>query len=258
MAAKNKKAGTSSQLDLVFDGTWVIAPNADHAGNIVSVDIYSPSCGHPHGVCFVHEIAPKRWPTERAFYQIHHHGHRIEVRRTSGSTIGMPLSGIDQSANHFLNKRRPIGTNWDVMISITCGPDAWISSDTVTPQTTDASGKPVPCFTGSDAPKGKVSSLQTLRFKGVTGVDVGGVPAAAHALLPEPWSGSGSLIFAGEIPYIANLHHQRAAYSAMATLAGLDLALNHPLPPPAHKRPAPGRLGVHTAADCTHSLIALS
>jgi hypothetical protein len=97
--------------------------------------------------------------------------------------------------------------------------------------------------------------LQTLSFKGVTSVELGGVPAAVHALLPAPWSGSGSLVFAGEVPYIASMQHHRAAYQAMADLAGLDLVLNHPLPP---RKPAdlgPGRLGNKTPEDCTSAVI---
>lgn len=258
MAAKTKSAKSNSQLDVVFDGTWVLAPRVDDTGKIEGVDVYSPACGHPHGLCFVNEINPKHWPMARAFYQIHDHGHRLSIQRSHGGKARMPVSGIDRTANHCLDGRRPMASNWDVMISIDAGPDAWISSDTVVPQTTDSSGRTVPCFTGRDAPAARVSSLQTLRFDGVTGVEVGGAPAAAHAMLPEPWSGSGTLIFSGEIPYIANLHHQRAAYSAMATLAGLDLALNFPLPPSSSRAPAPGRLGIHTIENCSHSLVVLS
>jgi hypothetical protein len=258
MASKTKSEESNSRLDVVFDGTWVLAPRVDDAGKIEGVDVYSPACGHPHGICFVNDINPKRWPVSRAFYQLQDHGHRVSIQRARGAKARMPVSGIDRTANHCLDGRRPMASNWDVMISIDAGPDDWISSDTMLPETTDSSGKTVSCFSGKDAPAGKVSSLQTLRFNGVKGVFLGGAPAAAHAMLPEPWSGSGTLIFAGEIPYIANLHHQRAAYSAMATLAGLDLALNFPLPAPAGRAPAPGRLGIHTVENCSHSLIVLS
>ncbi len=52
-------AATVSQLDVVFDGTWVIVPGVDANGRIVGVDVYSPACGHPHGANFTNQINPK-------------------------------------------------------------------------------------------------------------------------------------------------------------------------------------------------------
>ncbi len=91
------------------------------------------------------------------------------------------------------------------MVSIPIGPDAWVSGDTVDPHTTDSYGNNVPCFVGDDAPKAKVSSLQTLSFIGVTAAALFGAPATVQALLPSPWSGKGTLIFEDEIPYIPSL-----------------------------------------------------
>jgi hypothetical protein len=257
MPKAGSAAAASSQLDVVFDGTWVMVPGVDANGKIIGVDVYSPSCGHPHGAYFTQELNPHPRPAAEAFYLLHEHGHRIDIARASGARTGMPLSGIDRSVNHVLSGKRPIRGNWDLMIAIGAGPDDWVSSDTVLPQTTDASGRTVPCFSGKDAPTGKVSSLQTLSFKGVTGVALGGVPAEVQALLPAPWSGSGSLIFAGEVPYIASIQHHRAAYQAMASLAGLDVALNHPLPAQRSAGLGPGRLGIKTPEDCTSALIVM-
>jgi hypothetical protein len=258
MTAANSPTA-SAQLDIVFDGTWVIVPSVDANRNIVGVDIYSPSCGHPHGVTFTAQLGPisvADWPQQGAFYMLDDHSHTIGIQRASGLQKGMPISGIDQSINHCLPKARPMGGNWDLMISIDAGPDKWVSSDTVSPQTTDATGNAVKCFSGSDAPTGNISSLQTLSYLGVTGIALCGVPASVLALLPPPGT-SGSLIFEGEVPYISTLRHERAAYDALAALAGLDLALDFPLPnriPPAGSNLPK----LHTVATCTSSLIILS
>ena len=156
------------------------------------------------------------------------HGLNLAIDRPTG---GMPSSGIDRTVNHSIAKPRPVGGNWDVFISIKVGPDVWVSSGTQLPVATDpSSGKTVPCFSGVDAPAGKISTIQTLSFKGVTSVTLCGAPSAVQSQIPTPYTGNGSLLFQGEVPYIPSLQHERAAINAMATLAGLDLLLEHPLP----------------------------
>jgi hypothetical protein len=257
MASASNPATTPSQLDVILDGTWVIVPSVDAAGNIAGVDVYSPSCGHPHGVGFVDELNPNPWPGPFSFYLLDEHGHTLIIQR-AGSPTGMPVSGIDQTVNHCLAKGRPMGGNWDLLLTIATGPDAWTSSDTIVPQTIDPAGNTVPCLSGVDAPSGKVSGLQTLSFKGVTAAQFCGAPANVQALLPSPWSGSGSLIFEGEVPYIPTLQHERSAFTAMASLAGMDLALDYPLPPKSSAgssvRPQPR---IHAGSDCGYSLIIL-
>lgn len=220
---------TASQLDVVFDGTWVIVPSVDANNKIIGVNVYSPTCGHPHGAFFTNQLNPNPWPQPPAFYMLDNHGHSVVIQRPSGQA-GMDISGISQAINHCVTSTHVIGTNWDLMVSIHVGPDAWASADTVDPQATDPSGKSVPCFAGRDAPKGKVSSLQTLSFNNVTAVEICGAPSDVQGLLPSPWSGNGTLIFEGEIPYTPTLQHERAAITAMANLVGLDLMLNYPLP----------------------------
>ncbi|HTB98821.1 MAG TPA: hypothetical protein VK716_17560 [Terracidiphilus sp.] len=258
MGPTGNTASVASQLDVVIDGTWVLVPWVDSERRIVRVDIYSPGCGHPLGVYFTNQLNPNPWPATNAFYQLDPHGYAISIERGSRPAAGMPLSGIDRSINHCVEIARPIGSNWDLMLSISAGPDKWLSSDTIDPQTTDKRGNTVNCFSGKDAPKGKISSMQTLSFTGVTAVGLHGAPARAQGLLPEPWSGDGTMIFEDEIPYIPTLQHERAAIFAMANLAGLDLALEYPLPP---KRAAvsapedPRRQGLHTGTQCGHSLL---
>ena len=151
-----------------------------------------------------------------------------------------------------------MSSNWDLMLSIHAGPDAWTSSDTILPQTTDPAGNTVPCLSGADAPAGKVSGLQTLSFKGVSAVDFLGAPAEVQALLPKPWTGDASLIFEGEVPYIPTIQHERSAFTAMANLAGMDLALDYALPPKSSSgsppRPTPR---IHSGMDCGYSVIVL-
>lgn len=257
MAAAGNPVATASQLDVVFDGTWVIAPSVDAAGNIAGVDVFSPSCGHPHGVNFTSQLNPTPWPLPPAFYMLDNHSHVLFIERKSGVQSGMKMAAIDQAINHCVSKARPIGGNWDLMISIVAGPDAWSSADTVTPETTDSTGKTVPCFSGKDIPSGKVSSLQTLSFLGVTSVELCGAPTKVQGLLPAPWQGSGSLIFEGEIPYVPTLQHERGAIAAMAGLAGLDLALDYPLPSSSSTQPSPDVLRpmMRTGANCGHALI---
>ncbi len=257
MATASNSPASVSQLDVVFDGTWVVVPSMDAAGHIVGVDVYSPACGHPHGATFSNQLNPNPWPDPPAFYMLDDHSHVLFIERNSGSPAGMNISGIDQTINHCVTKARPIGSNWDLMISIPAGPDAWASADTVTPQTTDSSGRTVPCFSGKDIPTAKVSSLQTLSFKGVKSVELCGAPAKVQGLLPAPWSGVGSLIFEGEIPYVPTLQHERAAIAAMANLAGLDLALDYPLPSSSSAQPPAPVLQpmMRTGGNCGHALI---
>lgn len=259
-AVKVQKAGKSkaaaSQLDIVFDGTWVIVPQIAN-GKIIGVDVYSPTCGHPQGVTFAAGLSPNPWPNQDAFYQLDNHSHSLRIKRSNGSTAGMPVTGIDPKVNHIVNIARPIGSNWDLMVSINIGPDEWTSSDTVDPNTTDAHGNPVPCFVGDDAPTAQVSSLQTLSFQGVTSAVLLGAPSKVQALLPSPWSGEGSLIFEDEIPYIPSIQHERAAIVAVANLAGLDLTMNYPLPARHIPSNGPIQAMLHTTSTCGHSVIAL-
>jgi len=259
MTTTGSVAASVSQLDVVFDGTWVIAPRLDGNQNIAGVDIYSPECGHPLGVYFANELNPNPWPQPGAFYMLDPHSYTLNIQRGARAPAGIQITGIDQSANHCLQSKRPIANNWDLLLSINAGPDKWTSGDTIVPQTTDAHGNPVACFSGRDSPNGKVSSLQTLSFTGVTAINLLGTSASVQALFPAPWSGSGTLIFEDEIPYIPTLQHERSAIFAMANLAGLDLALDYPLPPrpPAGGPADPLHPALHTTSSCGHSLIVM-
>jgi hypothetical protein len=250
-------AAPASQLDIVFDGTWVFAPQVDPTGKIVAVNVYSPACGHPHGAYFTTSINPNPWPQPSAFYQLDDHSHVVLIDANPGSP-GMNISGINQAINHCVKNGRPIGSNWDLMISIKAGPDAWVSADTVTPQIPGPSGSPVPCFQGDDAPTGQVSSLQTLTFHNIKNVQLCGAPALVQKLLPDPWNGNGTLIFEGEVPYIPTLQHERDGINAMANLAGLDLTLNNPLPSSRSSltaSPAAARPMLHSTGTCGHGVI---
>src|SRR5271167_3839619 len=97
MAAPGNPAANPIQLDVILDGTWVILPAVNAAGNITGVDVYSPSCGHPHGVAFVPQLNPNPWPSPFALYMLDEHSHTLVIKRSSGSQAGMPVSGIDQT-----------------------------------------------------------------------------------------------------------------------------------------------------------------
>jgi hypothetical protein len=258
MAAATSTPAAAAQLDVVFDGTWLLVPTADTSGKITSVSIYSPACGHPLGVYFANQLNPNPWPVQSAFYQLDSHSYTLTIQCGARGAAGMPVSGINTAVNHCVSQPRPISSNWDMLASIAIGPDAWVSGDTFAPQTTDAHGNVVPCFRGKDAPSGQVSSMQTLSFTGVTAVSLLGAPSSVQALLPAPWSGSGTLIFEDEIPYIPTLQHERNAIFAIANLAGLDLALDYPLP---KKTPAPAsasnplRPMLHTGPLCGAAII---
>ena len=250
---------SATQLDVVFDGTWVFLPRVDASGHIIGVDIYAPACGHPQGVTFTNAINPSPWPAPAAFYMLDNHSHTISIQRSSGAQAGMPASGIDATVNHCVKVARPLGGQWDLLVSIPCGPDAWTSSDTVDPVTTDVHGNSVRCVSGRDAPTGKVSSMQTLSFRDVTAVELCGAPASVQNLLPSPWSNTGSLIFEDEIPYIPTLQHERTAIFAMANLAGLDMALDVPLPTSRSAQTPPNVLRPmnHTGGYCGFATIML-
>ena len=146
--------------------------------------------------------------------------------------------------------------NWDLVISIPTGPDAWESSATIEPYASDPSGKRVPCFSGRDAPAAKVSALQTLTFNHVAEVELCGAPAKLQQLIPSPWTGTASLVFEGEVPYIPTVQHERSTVAAMASLAGLDLALDYPLPSSAGASSSYAfRPRVNGGPNCGHAII---
>ncbi len=256
--ATGSPAAPVSQLDIVFDGTWVILPRVDGANRINGLDVYSPACGHPQGVLFISGLNPNPWPNSTAFYMLDSHGHTLSIQRSGGRQAGMNVRGIDTSNNHCLAKARPIGNNWDLLVSISAGPDLWTSTGTLTPTTTDLFGNTVHCFSGKDAPTGNISSTQTLSFQAVEAVDLCGAPANVQALLPAPWNGQGSLIFEDEIPYIPTLQHERAAILSLADLAGVDLSLDFPLAKKSAGMPASAaRPQLHTGGYCGYSLIVM-
>lgn len=240
MGTSSSAATGVSQLDVVFDGTWVIVPIVDATKNIIGVDIYAPSCGHPQGVTFVNQLNPQPWPTADKFYMLDSHGICLDLQFVSGPRAGMPISGINPQANHCLPKKRPLRGNWDLQVSINAGPDSWTSSDTFAPQVPNSSGTMVRCLTGADAPAGNVSSMQTLSFTNVSSVALCGAPSNVQALIASQSSGAGTIIFEGEVPYIPTLQHERQAIFAMANLGGMDMALEHPLPKGGPKGAAQG------------------
>ena len=153
MGTASNPVAPSSRLDVVFDGTWVFVPKTDAAGTIVGVDVYSPACGHPHGATFNYHLNPNPWPAPE-FYMLDEHGHMLFIQRAPGSGAGMNISAIDKNINQSV-AARPMGSNWDLMISIPAGPDSWASADTVVPQATDPAGQIVPCFSGRTSPPGR-------------------------------------------------------------------------------------------------------
>ena len=122
MATATSTPTAASQLDVVFDGTWILAPSVDANGLIIGVDIYSPDCGHPHGAYFTNQLNPNPWPLPAVFYMLDAHSHLVAIRRASGSGAGMNITGIDQTINHCVTKIRPLGGAWDLMISIPAAP----------------------------------------------------------------------------------------------------------------------------------------
>ena len=249
---------SSSQFDVVFEGTWIFVPSVDASGNIIGVDVYSPSCGHPHAALFVPQLGPftpQNFPPLSSFYMLDDHGLTLAINRPSGPA-GMSAKGIVQSANHCIPKSRPMGDSWDVLISINAGPDGWVSTGTQDPVTTDSSGKTVPCFSGADAPVAKISTIQTLSFKGVTAAALCGAPQVVQKLIPSPYAGNGSLLFEGEVPYIPSLYHERSAVNAMASLGGLDLLLEYPLPSSGSAAPnSVLKPRIQGQANCGHAII---
>ncbi len=259
MAAKGKSAD-EAQLDVVFDGTWVMVPSIDTTSRIVGVDVYAPACGHPQGATFIGDIDPEPWPASASFYQLDPHGHTLHIEHANRNRTGMTLHGISRELNHVIAVSRPLRTNWDLLVSIDTAPDAWTSSGTITPFIEDEDGAMIPCFHGKDAPPGQISATQTLSFRGVSVAQLLGAPAVLQDQLPTPWQGLGSLIFEDEIPYIPTLEHERAATLATANLAGLDLTLNHPLPrklASTSPHSEPRRLENHTGGFCGHTVILL-
>ncbi len=257
------QAGSSqviaTQIDVVLEGTWVIAPYVDASSRIIGVEVYSPACGHPQGVTFSTDLNPIPWPSPASFFMLDNHGHTLNIQRASQSGAGMAVSGIDAGVNHCVKGHRPLSGGWDLKLSIPCGPDVWVSSGTTPTQIVNAQGNTVPCFSGSDAPQGPVSSTQRLTFKNVTGVELCGAPPSVQNMLASQWSKSGVLIFEDEVPYVPTPQHERMAIFAMANLAGLDMLMDYPLPTSRNAPKPPGPIPMnHTGGYCGFSVLLLS
>src|SRR5580693_8229197 len=118
MATATSSPAAASQLDVIFDGAWILVPSADASGKIIEVNIYSPACGHPLGVFFTNQVNPNPWPAQSAFYQLDSHSYTINLQRGSRAAAGMPISGINTTINHCVSQGRPIASNWDMLASI--------------------------------------------------------------------------------------------------------------------------------------------
>lgn len=245
---------SGTQLDVVFDGTWVMLPRIDENRAVIAVDVYSPACGHPLGVTFTTAFNPEPWPDSTMFFMLDSHGHTLTLQRSVREN-GISVDDISKPANHCIAGPRPLGSNWDLHVSIPFAPDAWVSDDTRAPMAYDSFGNYVSCLQGGDAPTGQISSRQTLTFSAVTGLELCGAPSEVNGQFVNNWQG-GTLIFENEIPYKPTLRHERDAIFAMASLAGLDLALDYPLskvaPPPGTPQPR-----THTGPFCGYSLIVM-
>src|ERR1700753_205453 len=115
--ATSSSPAAASQLNVVFDGTWIFFPSTDESGNIVGIDVYSPHCGPPPAALFLPQLGPfgpDNWPPLDTFYLIDNHGLTLFIE---GPGTGMPASGIDTTINHCIPKKRPLAGNWDVIVS---------------------------------------------------------------------------------------------------------------------------------------------
>jgi|SRR5579859_4804869 len=246
--AANPEAG---QLDIIFGGPLLFVPTVVD-GSIASVEIFSPTNGHPVGAVFLPGVwfsdaelnDPKceRWPEPESFSLLDPHGYSIELtQQVRKSQRPLPAAAIPDT-NHKIKPGRRLSHDWEVAITVNGQLSGW-ASQRLFRVTKDL-------YIGADAPvTPSVAGMHKLMYAGVTGAEFGGASAQPREYLRGNIGKGGSLIILGEIPYQSTLLHERRAIDALAKLAGLDLHLVATEPSP-HK----SRLMSHPY-DCGHSII---
>jgi hypothetical protein len=246
-----KSKSRAGEVDLVFGGPLLFVPEI-HQGGITSLEIFSPSNGHPVGAVFLPGIwfsddelndpECERWPEPQSFSLLDPHSYSIEFKQSSHKATGpLAVSKIPKT-NHRVSPGRRLSGDWEVSIQIRGRLSGW-SSERLFRVTEDL-------YVGADAPlTPTVASMHRLTYSGVTAAEFCGAQSNPRDYLRANAAAGGTLIVVGEIPYQSTLLHERCAIDALARLAGLDLHLAATDPAP-HK----ARLMNHFN-DCGHSVI---
>lgn len=226
-AKKNilNKFGASFSIDFIFSGPLLFVPEVQD-GNIVSVEVYSPSNGHPVGAVFLPKIffsdqelddpEGDKWPDPRSFSLLDPHSYLLRLTQKLKTSSFSPSSIPD--TNHKVKGGRKMSGHWEIAFKLTGQLSRW-STHRISPIVRGM-------YYGSDSPTGAtVASVQRLSYVYVTEGDFRGLGPEQTAYLEANLKHGGTLIVEGETHYQSTLLHERQAIDALAKLAGLNLHL---------------------------------
>lgn len=239
------------RLDFIFSGPLLFVPEIQDE-NIVGVEVYSPSNGHPVGAVFLPKVFfsdqelddPKsdNWPESGSFSLLDPHSYLLRLTQTGKATSFSP--SLIPDTNHKVKGGRKMSGYWEIAFKLTGQLSRW-STHRLSPVTGGM-------YYGSDSPAGPtVASVQRLSYAHVTDGDFCGLGPEQTAYLSANLKHGGTLIVEGETPYQSTLLHERQAIDALAKLAGLNLHLTSTAPIAGRSR-LQGKV-----APCLNSVIVL-
>lgn len=220
----------SFRLDFIFSGPLLFVPEVQD-GNIVSVEVYSPSNGHPVGAVFLPKIffsdrelddpESDNWPDSGSFSLLDPHSYLLGLKQTG--KVSSFSSSLIPDTNHKVKGGRKMSSHWEIAFKLTGQLSRWS-----THRLSQVAGG---MYYGSDSPDGStVASVQRLSYAHVTDGDFSGLGPEQTAYLRENLKKGGTLVVEGETPYQSTLLHERQAIDALAKLAGLNLHLTSTAP----------------------------
>jgi hypothetical protein len=219
-------AVTPFDLRIHFEGAFVFSlQTANNASSdttpLTGVQVYAPTCEHLHAATV----------NKGSMYMLENYWHCIDPVYEAGTTA-TPITLGDvkkklSSNTPMVPGNRPVGSGWTLAVNLPIPPNDWESDLEVS--TTDPDSKQ-PCFSGMSANiiPASVATEQIVIYKQITSVAFHGACFAPNF---TPVNGVVDLVISSEMPdVIPTIPHQSRAISAMASLLGIDLVFQHPLP----------------------------
>jgi hypothetical protein len=229
-AQTSPQSATANPFDLHihFTGAFVFSiqtesNSSSESAKLTSVHVYAPNCDHMHAATV----------NDGNAYMLENYWHCIEpdygaATPAAAITLGQLKTNI-AATTPCVPGNRPVGSGWTVAIALPAPPNDWQSN---LPVSSVDPASNMPCFGGVDVRliPSSVATEQVLIYKQVYST----TRFHGACFNPEliPVNGVVDLFITSELPsVIPTRQHQVRAVSSMAGLLGLDLTLQHPLPP---------------------------